>query len=277
MEGVSQGGSLLLAMVHPGSLSTAPDRQVPAEVVRVLGKAALSGIDAHVHIRSGIDSLLGDTHLVVIAGKLHVVARKTSLDPLEDVELVALPDIDEDGYRSVLQLRTTAGDKRVEIGATEENAVYALIGALPANALVEDVALANARGALLNVLRRMADDVATIATNDLDDARGELLAVLGTRLGARRAKLKADRARVAEGKRSPRDAASRILRAEVGRATSDEDGDGIPDPVRIVPGPRRKAEPTQATEPALSGAKLVVAVALVLLIFLVIGARLVTR
>lgn len=256
--------------LHPGSLATAPLTTLPSEVIRVLGKLALGGASAHVHIRSGVDSLLGDTHLVVVGGKLHVVARKSSLDPLEDVPLLALPEIDETGYRSILQLRTPMGDKRVEVGATEENAVHALVDALGPDALEvaeaaqparpeteapwtdapRDPELDASRAHLLGVVEVMRGDE---ALRDRDAVRAAFLGVLVTRLRQRKAKLRADRdayERAAKAKPRPKPTRAVALRAEVGVATKDEDGDGVPDPPdgaerRVRPPPRDAMSPLQ--------------------------------
>jgi hypothetical protein len=255
--------------LHLGPLATSPDQTtLPSEVIQVLGKVALESPTAYVHIRSGIDSLLGDTHLVVIGGKLHVVARKSSLDALEDVPLVALPEIDEEGYRSVLQLRTTSGDKRVEIGATEENAVHALIASLGPEAL--DVAVP------ASAAEPTAPD--DVEATDLGSARDAFLALLAARRHQRREKLRADReAHERAGRRSAkpkRRAAPVALIAEVGTATTDRDGDGIPDPPgdRPSPSPSRSSAPReQQTEPPQQSSILGLAVLTLLVMLGLIG------
>jgi hypothetical protein len=163
---------------------SADGREVPEEVRVALapgGALPPGAADAHVHVRSGIGSLLGDTHVVVSGGRVRVAGRQTSLDPYAEVELADRPRIDETGYRPVLVLPTREGERRVEVTALEEAAVEDLLADLPPVSL--------GRSGLV----RGAIAAGEAGPPDLDAARAALVTALARRLRQRRAELLAAR------------------------------------------------------------------------------------
>lgn len=170
---------------------SADGKEVPEEVRAALaaGGALPPGpAEAHVHIRAGMGSLLGDTHVLVAGGRVRVVGRKTSLDPLTETELSGRPRLDESGYRPVLILPTREGEQRVEVTSLEEPAVEDLLAGLPPVSL-------GARGGTWAAPVAAAPG-ATPTEGDLPDlatARAALLGSLARRLKQRRAELLAQR------------------------------------------------------------------------------------
>lgn len=166
---------------------SADGRDVPEEVRAALapGGALPPGpAEAHVHVRSGIGSLLGDTHVIVAGGRVRVAGRRTSLDPLAEVELAGRPRLDESGYRPVLILPTREGDQRVEVTSLEEAAVEDLLAAMPPVSIrIPARPTAGAAPA-----PEGADDLP-----DLHTARAALVGALARRLKQRRAALVAAR------------------------------------------------------------------------------------
>lgn len=148
--------------------------------------------EAYVHIRAGIGSLLGDTHVLVAGGRVRVVGRRTSLDPLTETELAGRPRLDDSGYRPVLILPTRDGDQRVEVTSLEEPAVEDLLGELPPVSL-------GARGGTWNAPGAATPGASAPASSpdgelpDLATARAALIGSLARRLKQRRAELVARR------------------------------------------------------------------------------------
>ncbi len=113
---------------------SADAKEVPDDVRAALnaGPPLPAGpADVYVHVRAGLDSLLGDTHLILAGGLLRIASRGTSLDPLTEAVLTGRPTLDDSGYRNVLEIPTSAGLKKLEITALEEDAVEDLLRDLP--------------------------------------------------------------------------------------------------------------------------------------------------
>ncbi len=163
-------------------------KEVPTEVRAALaagGPLPEGPADGHVHVRSGIGSFLGETHLIVAGGRLRVAARDTSVDPWAELFLSGQPRLDESGYRPVLLLPTRDGERRLEVTSLEEPAVEDLLGALPPISIV----LRSSRGP-------NGETVVIAREEDLPDLRTMREALLGTlarRIKQRRAELLAAR------------------------------------------------------------------------------------
>lgn len=171
---------------------SADGKEVPQEIRAALaaGGALPDGpADAHVHVRSGVGSFLGETHLVVAGGRLRVAGRSTSLDPWAELVLSGRPRLDESGYRPVLLLPSREGEQRLEVTSLEEAAVEDLLAALPAISIV------------LRPSGRPSDDTGKPAPlvaldgdlPDLTTLRAALLGTLARRIKQRRAELVAAR------------------------------------------------------------------------------------
>lgn len=171
---------------------SADGKEVPEEIRAALtaGGALPEGpADAHVHVRSGVGSFLGETHLLIAGGRFRVAGRSTSLDPWAELVLSGRPRLDESGYRPVLLLPTRDGEQRLEVTSLEEAAVEDIMAALPPISIV-----------LRPSLRPAGDPAAPAALvaheedlPDLPTVRAALLGTLARRIRQRRAELLAAR------------------------------------------------------------------------------------
>lgn len=101
---------------------------LPSEIAASLGERA-SGT-SHVRIGAGLDSFLGETHLVVDRGALRVWARGSVLDPPSELADVKSAGIELGGLGAELLLRHAAGESRVRLGYSEKERVTALLASV---------------------------------------------------------------------------------------------------------------------------------------------------
>jgi hypothetical protein len=170
---------------------SADGKEVPQEIRAALapgGPLPDGPADAHVHVRSGVGSFLGETHLVVAGGRFRVAGRSTSLDPWAELVLSGRPRLDDSGYRPVLLLPTRAGEQRLEVTSLEEAAVEDLLAALPPISIVLRPSPGPAGDAGAPVLAAVEDDLPDLVT-----MRAALLGTLARRIKQRRAELLAAR------------------------------------------------------------------------------------
>lgn len=101
---------------------------IPPELIAVLPEAA--GATDHVQLRSGLDTLLGETHLAVVEGRLLVASRSSLLTPLERLPDVRGARLEAGNFREVLRIEHAKGSATVTLGFGDADAVKELLGTL---------------------------------------------------------------------------------------------------------------------------------------------------
>jgi hypothetical protein len=111
---------------------------MPDAVIAALGPDAEGA--RHVPLRSGIGTLLGESHLVFTNARLRVFSRTSVLDPLVELEGVVGARIVSTTLRPELVLEHAAGSGTIGLGFGEEEPTKALLEALPSAASGEAAA-----------------------------------------------------------------------------------------------------------------------------------------
>jgi hypothetical protein len=257
---------------------------LPSEIAASLGEHA-SGA-SYERIGAGLDSFLGETHLVESGGVLRVWARGSILDPLAELAEVSSAHVESGDLGAQLLLSHAKGECKVRLGYSERDRVAALLERVVARivpAPAEPVAspsvepeLVELRARLLGVLRgahagasgRVAMLGALGARNDVkrdvqlarlecEDAEvaREPTAEQATERAARKAASRAENRRKQQAAARPTPATDAGLTAHVGEAW-------LPTTNRA----RRSepAAPVEPSEPKRSALPWVVLVVLVL-------------
>jgi len=99
--------------------------KLPREIVSLLGVEPEAG--HHVGLRAGLDTVLGESHLVLVGGELRIVSRSSLLDPFVELVDVRSARLAQAALGSELSFAHRGGVATIRLGYGEDEAVAALL------------------------------------------------------------------------------------------------------------------------------------------------------